>query len=207
MAELKALTYFYLKEQEPKVAKSFKKRAGLKDVEVAVKPDLTLEAVYDGYQQYQKHLEEEAKSKKRARDSSSSSSSSSSSDSSSSSSSDSSSSSSSSEEEERAPKKAAVSPPSPKSAERKKKTPTSAKMFKRIDESKVQFLSEDQRVLDNSYQSAFGRSGWGGDAAAHLIKVKGKDFRHEKTKKKRGSYRGGAIDINQVSSVRFDSSE
>ncbi len=29
--------------------------------------------------------------------------------------------------------------------------------------------------------------------------VRGKDFRHEKTKKKRGSYRGGTIDINAAS--------
>jgi SRP40, C-terminal domain len=27
-----------------------------------------------------------------------------------------------------------------------------------------------------------------------LNQVRGKDFRHEKTKKKRGTYRGGAID-------------
>jgi len=29
------------------------------------------------------------------------------------------------------------------------------------------------------------------------------DARHEKTKKKRGSYRGGAIDDNAVRSVQF----
>ena len=32
----------------------------------------------------------------------------------------------------------------------------------------------------------------------------GKSFRHEKTKKKRGTYRGGAIDT-QVYSIKFDS--
>ena len=32
----------------------------------------------------------------------------------------------------------------------------------------------------------------------------GKSFRHEKTKKKRGSYRGGIIDT-QVYSIKFDS--
>ena len=32
----------------------------------------------------------------------------------------------------------------------------------------------------------------------------GKSFRHEKTKKKKGTYRGGAIDTN-VNSVKFDS--
>ena len=32
----------------------------------------------------------------------------------------------------------------------------------------------------------------------------GKSFRHEKTKKKRGSYKGGAIDTS-VCSIKFDS--
>ena len=32
----------------------------------------------------------------------------------------------------------------------------------------------------------------------------GKSFRHEKTKKKRGTYRGGAIDTS-VCSIKFDS--
>ena len=34
--------------------------------------------------------------------------------------------------------------------------------------------------------------------------MSGKSFRHEKTKKKRGTYRGGAIDT-QVYSIKFDS--
>ena len=38
------------------------------------------------------------------------------------------------------------------------------------------------------------RSGWGFKAQQVLGAVRGRDFRHEKTKKKRGSYRGGAID-------------
>ncbi len=36
------------------------------------------------------------------------------------------------------------------------------------------------------------------------VQVRGKDFRHEKTKKKRGSYRGGAID-HSVNSFKFES--
>lgn len=36
--------------------------------------------------------------------------------------------------------------------------------------------------------------------------VRGKDFRHEKTKKKRGTYRGGAID-NAVNSFKFESDD
>ena len=39
----------------------------------------------------------------------------------------------------------------------------------------------------------------------YLIKHdSGKSFRHEKTKKKRGTYKGGAIDT-QVYSIKFDS--
>ena len=36
--------------------------------------------------------------------------------------------------------------------------------------------------------------------------VRGKDFRHEKTKKKRGTYRGGAIG-DAVNSFKFESDE
>jgi hypothetical protein len=39
-------------------------------------------------------------------------------------------------------------------------------------------------------------------ASADLIVTKGKSFRHEKNKKKRGSYRGGQIDIHAVNSVK-----
>jgi hypothetical protein len=35
--------------------------------------------------------------------------------------------------------------------------------------------------------------------------VRGKDFRHEKTKKKRGSYKGGLIDPHASFSYKFDS--
>ena len=35
---------------------------------------------------------------------------------------------------------------------------------------------------------------WGAKANEHLSIVKGKGFRHEKTKKKRGSYRGGSLE-------------
>lgn len=37
-----------------------------------------------------------------------------------------------------------------------------------------------------------------------LAQVRGKDFRHEKTKKKRGAYRGGAID-GGVRSFKYES--
>lgn len=37
-----------------------------------------------------------------------------------------------------------------------------------------------------------------------FLQVRGKDFRHEKTKKKRGSYKGGLIEVGQVNSFKFD---
>lgn len=45
---------------------------------------------------------------------------------------------------------------------------------------------------------------WGQKANDVLKFTKGKSFRHEKTKKKRGSYRGGAISTS-VNSIKFDS--
>ena len=60
---------------------------------------------------------------------------------------------------------------------------------------------------NNSYTATFGASGWGARAEAVLGAVRGKDFRHEKTKKKRGSYRGGLIDSGAVCSYKFESDE
>lgn len=48
-----------------------------------------------------------------------------------------------------------------------------------------------------SDQKQFGESGY--KASAVLSQVRGKDFRHEKTKKKRGSYRGGEITLSSNS--------
>lgn len=45
---------------------------------------------------------------------------------------------------------------------------------------------------------------WGQKANDVLKFTKGKSFRHEKTKKKRGSYRGGAISTT-INSIKFDS--
>lgn len=53
--------------------------------------------------------------------------------------------------------------------------------------------------------SARRRSGWGFKAQQVLGAVRGKDFRHEKTKKKRGSYKGGLIDPHASFSYKFDS--
>lgn len=45
---------------------------------------------------------------------------------------------------------------------------------------------------------------WGEKANLDLKHTRGKSFRHEKTKKKRGSYRGGVIDMS-IHSIKFDS--
>ena len=77
--------------------------------------------------------------------------------------------------------------------------------FCRIDVDAELASIKDTRLLDNTYEGTFGRNGWGARASDKLVKVRGKDFRHEKTKKKRGGYRGGAIDPNAVNSIKFDS--
>ena len=62
------------------------------------------------------------------------------------------------------------------------------------------------RFADNSYEGTFGDEGWGAGASAILLQTRGKDFRHEKTKKKRGTYRGGKIDSMTTRSIKYDSS-
>lgn len=49
--------------------------------------------------------------------------------------------------------------------------------------------------------------GWGFKAQQVLAAVRGKDFRHEKTKKKRGSYKGGNIDPHASYSDKFESDD
>ncbi|RYR30192.1 hypothetical protein Ahy_B01g055015 isoform A [Arachis hypogaea] len=83
---------------------------------------------------------------------------------------------------------------------------TSAKKaFQRVQVDKVQFA--DERLQDNSYWAKSGAEvGYGAKAEEILGQVRGRDFRHEKTKKKRGSYRGGQIDL-QSHSVKFNYSD
>ncbi|XP_010687435.2 uncharacterized protein LOC104901545 isoform X2 [Beta vulgaris subsp. vulgaris] len=79
---------------------------------------------------------------------------------------------------------------------------TSAKAFRRVKEEEVEFV--DERLQDNSYWAKDGAdSGYGAKAQEVLGQVRGRDFRHEKTKKKRGSYRGGQIDL-QSHSIKFN---
>ena len=81
---------------------------------------------------------------------------------------------------------------------------TAAKAFQRV---KAEEWIDKKGSWDNSYVGTFGESGWGFKAQQVLGQVRGKDFRHEKTKKKRGSYRGGLIDSNAVCSYKFESDD
>lgn len=63
------------------------------------------------------------------------------------------------------------------------------------------FNTSFMRYID---EKAFGTDGYGAKASATLVAVRGKDFRHEKTKKKRGSYRGGEISLGS-NSYKYDS--
>ena len=57
--------------------------------------------------------------------------------------------------------------------------------------------------LNNSYHSLKNYQGsWGQKANSQLSSVQGRNFKHEKTKKKRGQYMGGIINM-QVNSIKF----
>ncbi|ETE67049.1 Nucleolar and coiled-body phosphoprotein 1 [Ophiophagus hannah] len=65
----------------------------------------------------------------------------------------------------------------------------------------------DVRVANNSFDAKKGAIGdWGKKANDVLKFTKGKSFRHEKTKKKRGSYCGGTIST-QINSIKFEISK
>jgi len=78
--------------------------------------------------------------------------------------------------------------------------------FSRVDAAAAAALlqGKDERLQDNSYRGACGAAGWGSKANDVLLKVKGDRFRHEKTKKKRGTYRGGTIDVGADNMIHFD---
>lgn len=83
--------------------------------------------------------------------------------------------------------------------------PSGALAFRRVNINQVQY--SDSRLKDNSYWAKGGADqGYGAKAQEQLGVVRGRDFRHEKTKKKRGSYRGGLIDV-QSHSIKFDHSD
>jgi len=59
----------------------------------------------------------------------------------------------------------------------------------------------DPRMTSNEFNE---NSAWGYKANEDLKHTRGKDFRHAKTKKKRGSYTGGNLDVYGVNSVKFN---
>ncbi|OTA89538.1 hypothetical protein M434DRAFT_14551 [Hypoxylon sp. CO27-5] len=61
-------------------------------------------------------------------------------------------------------------------------------------------VSIDPRLSSNAYVS----HGYGEKAHQDLIVTKGKGFTKEKNKKKRGSYKGGPLDIHKSRSIKFD---
>ncbi|KRX24751.1 Eukaryotic translation initiation factor 2-alpha kinase 1 [Trichinella nelsoni] len=68
--------------------------------------------------------------------------------------------------------------------------------FRRVSASKNDL---DEPFRDNSFKSKHDE--WGKKAYETFSTVKGKNFRKEKTKKKRGTYRGGRIDPNVTNSI------
>ncbi|XP_059634566.1 uncharacterized protein LOC132276933 [Cornus florida] len=83
--------------------------------------------------------------------------------------------------------------------------PKTVNAFQRVKVDEVEFA--DDRLQNNSYWAKGGAEiGYGAKAQEVLGQVRGRDFRHEKTKKKRGSYRGGQIDL-QSHSVKFNYSD
>ncbi|KAL5225811.1 hypothetical protein ABZP36_012450 [Zizania latifolia] len=83
--------------------------------------------------------------------------------------------------------------------------PKTVNAFQRVKLDNVKFA--DDRLQDNSYWAKDGAdSGYGAKAQEILGQVRGRGFRHEKTKKKRGAYRGGQIDL-QTHSIKFNNSD
>ncbi|CAN6352380.1 unnamed protein product [Urochloa humidicola] len=83
--------------------------------------------------------------------------------------------------------------------------PKTVNAFQRVKLEDVKFA--DERLQDNSYWAKGGaETGYGAKAQEVLGQVRGRGFRHEKTKKKRGTYRGGQIDL-QTHSIKFDNSD
>ncbi|KAN0077147.1 SRP40, C-terminal domain containing protein [Tylopilus felleus] len=85
-------------------------------------------------------------------------------------------------------------------SQKEKPPPKDRERFQRV---KVQNLAPEQ-FLNNGYQAKGGKSNDYGERAHHdLIVTRGAGFRKEKNKKKRGSYRGGEITMENHS-IKFD---
>eukprot|EP00281_Chroomonas_sp_CCMP1168_P020898 CAMPEP_0206228048 /NCGR_PEP_ID=MMETSP0047_2-20121206/8957_1 /ASSEMBLY_ACC=CAM_ASM_000192 /TAXON_ID=195065 /ORGANISM="Chroomonas mesostigmatica_cf, Strain CCMP1168" /LENGTH=236 /DNA_ID=CAMNT_0053651257 /DNA_START=49 /DNA_END=759 /DNA_ORIENTATION=+ len=100
--------------------------------------------------------------------------------------------------------------PSKKGGKKVSESPSNTP-FQRVKAEEVSYLkvkggsAEEQRLKDNTFESKNGDV-YGAKASEILAAVRGKDFRHEKTKKKRGTYRGGPIDMNS-NSIKFEDSD
>lgn len=73
----------------------------------------------------------------------------------------------------------------------------------------VDFFESKKNAIDGIFQLYFflqkGARGSFGEKANDVLKhTRGKQFRHEKTKKKRGNYKGGIIDSVNVNSIKFE---
>jgi hypothetical protein len=61
--------------------------------------------------------------------------------------------------------------------------------------------------MNNSYAAKFGEGGYGAKASEKMVNVRGKDFRHAKTKAKRGTFRGMGAITGASNSFKYSSSE
>jgi len=97
--------------------------------------------------------------------------------------------------------KASASPTPTKTNSAKEREP--GKPFSRVNDEEWLQVIHDEKLKDNTYAGTYGDAGYGHKASQKLVQVRGKQFRHEKTKKKRGSYRGGTIDLKS-NSIKFE---
>ena len=84
------------------------------------------------------------------------------------------------------------------------------KPFSRVDSEHWNDQITEEKNRDNSYAGTFGDQGFGNAASVKLITTRGKDFRHEKTKRKRSyngfAKNGGAIDeVVRSTKYKYDS--
>ena len=63
----------------------------------------------------------------------------------------------------------------------------------------------EKSLIDNSWDALRAKGHTYADKAQERLgPVKGKNFRKEMTKAKRGTYRGGALDAGAVNSIKFE---
>merc|ERR1712072_1650273 len=92
----------------------------------------------------------------------------------------------------------------PAKEKKEEKKAEEKKPFQRVDSEKWVRTIKDDRLKITAHKDK-GGDDWGNQAAADLLKVKGKDFRKEMAKKKRASWKGGGAIDQTVNSIKFDS--